>query len=74
MDFSLSDEQRMLQESVQKYIQNDYDFEQRTEIKNSETGFSQQHWQNWLTVKVSHQGRSEKGVYCRRDTVKKRLS
>ena len=55
MDFSLSDEQRLLQESVQKYVQNDYDFSVRTEIKNSKIGFSERHWQTfaelgWLSI------------------------
>src|SRR5690606_23038477 len=45
----------MLQDSVQKFVQNQYDFETRREILNSDLGFSAENWQlfaelGWLTV------------------------
>lgn len=55
MDFSYSDEQQMLQDSVQKFVQNRYDFETRRKILESDKGYSEQYWRQfaglgWLTV------------------------
>ena len=55
MDFSNTEEQQMLQESVQKFVQKSYDFDTRTQIIASEKGFSQENWDlfaelGWLTV------------------------
>jgi alkylation response protein AidB-like acyl-CoA dehydrogenase len=55
VDFSYSEEQQMLQDSVQKFVHNQYDFETRREILQSELGFSEEYWRlfaelGWLTV------------------------
>jgi alkylation response protein AidB-like acyl-CoA dehydrogenase len=55
VDFSYSDEQQMLQDSVQKFVYNQYDFETRKGILKSAKGFSEEYWQlfaelGWLTV------------------------
>lgn len=55
MDFSYSDEQQMLQDSVGKFIQSQYDFETRQQLIKSELGFSAENWSlfaelGWLTV------------------------
>jgi alkylation response protein AidB-like acyl-CoA dehydrogenase len=55
VDFSYSEEQQMLQDSVQKFVYNQYDFETRKGILNSAKGFSDEYWQlfaelGWLTV------------------------
>ncbi len=55
MDFSHTEEQHMLQDSVQKFVQKSYDFESRNKIVASDIGFSEEHWQlfaelGWLTV------------------------
>ena len=55
MDFSYSEEQQMLQESVSKFVQRHYGFDARKEILASPKGFSEQNWQlfaelGWLTV------------------------
>ena len=55
MDFSYSEEQQMLQDSVQKFVHNQYDFETRKGVLKSSKGFSEQNWQlfaelGWLTV------------------------
>lgn len=55
MDFSYSEEQQMLQESVQKFVQRHYSFEARRAIVASEAGYSAQHWAlfaelGWLMV------------------------
>ncbi|PCH63954.1 MAG: pimeloyl-CoA dehydrogenase small subunit [SAR86 cluster bacterium] len=58
MDFSFSEEQQMLQESVQKFIQKSYDFETRKGIVDSASGYSEDNWKlfaelGWLTVPFS---------------------
>jgi alkylation response protein AidB-like acyl-CoA dehydrogenase len=55
MDFSLSDEQALLADSVERFVQHDYPFEARREQVLSETGFSADHWRTfaelgWLGV------------------------
>lgn len=60
MDFSYSDEQQMLQESVQKFVHRHYAFDARRAILASPAGFSVQHWAlfaelGWLTVPFSEE-------------------
>ncbi|WP_445364086.1 acyl-CoA dehydrogenase family protein [Microbulbifer sp. ANSA003] len=55
MDFSYSEEQRMLQSSVSKFIQQDYDFDRRCKIVSNDIGFSKENWKlfaelGWLMV------------------------
>jgi alkylation response protein AidB-like acyl-CoA dehydrogenase len=55
VDFSHTEEQQMLQESVQKFVQKSYDFDTRNQIIASEKGYSEENWQlfaelGWLTV------------------------
>ena len=40
MDFSFSDEQNMLEDSVQRFIQNNYGFAGRQKIAEGDEGFS----------------------------------
>jgi pimeloyl-CoA dehydrogenase small subunit len=44
MDFSFTEEQTLLRNSVQKFIQNDYTFESRRAIAKSETGWKRENW------------------------------
>ena len=58
MDFSYTEEQQMLQDSVQKFVQNSYDFDTRNTIIASDDGYSLENWQlfaelGWLTVPFS---------------------
>lgn len=55
MDFSLTDEQRMLQESVSRFVSKDYDFEKRRRIVDTGKGYDENNWQlfaelGWLMV------------------------
>jgi len=55
VDFSYSEEQQMLQDSVSKFVQRHYGFDVRKEILASPRGFSAENWQlfaklGWLTV------------------------
>ena len=55
MDFSLSEEQSLLKNSISKYIANDYSFHDRQIIAQSEAGYSPTHWAQfadlgWLSV------------------------
>ena len=58
MDFSFSDEQTLLQDSIEKFIQNDYAFEDRQKAARQEPGFNPALWAQfaelgWLGVPFS---------------------
>jgi len=60
VDFSYTDVQQMLQDSVQKFVQKSYDFDTRNTILNSEKGYSNENWQlfaelGWLAVPFSEE-------------------
>ena len=60
MDFSFNEEQTLLSESVERFIQNDYDFDARQKLVKSELGFSQENWSTfaelgWLAVCFSEE-------------------
>jgi len=50
MDFSISEEQTMLEDSVARFIDNDYDFASRQKIASSETGYSPELWQTFADL------------------------
>jgi len=50
MDFSYSDEQRMLQDMVGRVVADQYDFESREKIVASDTGFSAELWQQFAEL------------------------
>ncbi len=55
MNFDLTQEQQMLRDSIEKFMQNDYDFETRRQLANSQKGFSLENWSQfaklgWLSV------------------------
>ena len=55
MDFSFSEEQTLLKDSVEKFVQNDYTFDARQKVVRTEQGFSSAHWATfaelgWLSV------------------------
>ncbi|MGF6292090.1 acyl-CoA dehydrogenase family protein [Paraburkholderia youngii] len=57
MDFELSDEQRMLQESAQRFVQKSYTFEHRRKLASEQGGFSRDTWRTlgemgWLGIAV----------------------
>jgi alkylation response protein AidB-like acyl-CoA dehydrogenase len=60
VDFSYSEVQQMLQDSVQKFVSKSYDFDTRTKIVASEEGYSKENWQlfaelGWLAVPFSEE-------------------
>ncbi|MEM8942288.1 MAG: acyl-CoA dehydrogenase family protein [Pseudomonadota bacterium] len=55
MNFDYTEEQTMLRDSVARFIQDDYDFDQRRAITASDEGVSRDHWNTfaelgWLSV------------------------
>ena len=55
MNFELTDEQQLLQDSVARFVQDNYDLESRTKSAASKIGFSQDHWNTlaelgWLAL------------------------
>jgi alkylation response protein AidB-like acyl-CoA dehydrogenase len=60
MDFSFSEEQGLLQDSIQRYIQNSYTFDARQKMLKSEEGFSRENWATfaelgWLALPFTEQ-------------------
>lgn len=58
MDFSYSEEQQMLRDSIAKFVAQDYDFDTRKKIIARDEGFSPENWQlfaelGWLMVPFS---------------------
>ena len=58
MDFSLNEVQEMLADSIDKFIENDYDFDTRQKYAASETGYSDDVWKmfaelGWTAVPFS---------------------
>lgn len=57
MDFELSDEQRQLQDSAARFVQNNYSFEQRRALVATDQGFSDNNWKQmaelgWLAISI----------------------
>lgn len=50
MDFSLSEEQTLLRDSVRKFVEKDYDFESRRKLTRTELGFSREHLRNFAEL------------------------
>ncbi|MEJ2603052.1 MAG: acyl-CoA dehydrogenase family protein [Gammaproteobacteria bacterium] len=50
MDFSISEEQSLLQDSVAKFIDNDYGFEQRMKHSESDLGYSADNWREFAEL------------------------
>jgi alkylation response protein AidB-like acyl-CoA dehydrogenase len=44
VNFELSEEQQLLQDSVARFVQDNYELENRTKLVASKTGFSEEHW------------------------------
>ena len=60
MDFSYSEVQQMLQDSVKKFVSKNYDFDTRSKIIGSDSGYSEENWKlfaelGWLTVPFSEE-------------------
>lgn len=60
MNFSFSEEQSLLRESISKFLQNNYDFETKRKIASSNSGFSKEYWQQfaelgWLSIPFSEE-------------------
>ena len=57
MDFNLSDEQRQLKDSVERFVRDQYAFDKWRKTVSSEAGFREENWQQiaelgWLGVAV----------------------
>jgi alkylation response protein AidB-like acyl-CoA dehydrogenase len=50
MDFSFSEEQNLLRDSVRKFVEKDYSWDKRHALLNSEAGFSRQYWQSFAEL------------------------
>ena len=50
MDFQLTDEQLMLQDSAQKFVERSYPFEKRRELADSALGFGAENWRSFAEL------------------------
>ena len=50
MDFSFTEEQSLLQDSVQRFVQNSYEFEARQKLIKTEEGFSRGNWSSFAEL------------------------
>ncbi|HIG41124.1 MAG TPA: pimeloyl-CoA dehydrogenase small subunit [Gammaproteobacteria bacterium] len=50
MDFSFSEEQSLLQNSIQRFIEKDYSFDQRQKLIKTEEGFSRENWASFAEL------------------------
>ena len=44
MNFELSEEQKMIQQSVERFVQENYDLSNRIKISSEDPGFSKEYW------------------------------
>ncbi|MGH6659948.1 MAG: acyl-CoA dehydrogenase family protein, partial [Rhodospirillales bacterium] len=57
MDFTLNDEQRLLQESAERYLAKEYPFAVRRRLLATDLGFSRETWKafsvlGWLSIGI----------------------
>jgi pimeloyl-CoA dehydrogenase small subunit len=50
MDFDFTEEQRLLKESVDRFISDRYDFEQRKAFAKNDTGYAQENWSQFAEL------------------------
>jgi alkylation response protein AidB-like acyl-CoA dehydrogenase len=50
MDFSFSEDQNLLRDSVRKFVQKDYEFDKRRALVTSELGFSRDNWRSFAEL------------------------
>ena len=58
MDFTFNEEQTLIQDQVDQFIQKEYDWETRQSLSNSDLGFGDDNWQKfaelgWLGISTS---------------------
>ena len=60
MDFTFNEEQSLIQDQVDQFVQKEYDWETRQSLSNSDLGFGDNNWQKfaelgWLGISVSEE-------------------
>jgi alkylation response protein AidB-like acyl-CoA dehydrogenase len=60
MNFNFSEEQNMLKDSVARFVQDQYNFDTRRKVVDSEDGYSRENWQifaelGWLSIPFSEE-------------------
>lgn len=50
MDFGLNEQQQLLKDSIERFVQDEYGFDARRRIVASEEGFSRQHWRTFAEL------------------------
>ena len=60
MDFTFNEEQTMIQDQVEQFVQKEYDWETRQGLSNSDLGFGADNWKTfaelgWLGIAISEE-------------------
>ena len=68
MDFDFTEEQTQLQDSIAKFVQDNYDLPTRTKVIKSKTGYSEEHWKQfaelgWLALPFAEEDGGLDGNY-----------
>lgn len=50
MDFNFSEEQQMIRDTIERFVREEYDFETRTAILNSDAGWRQDYWEKFAEL------------------------
>ena len=50
MNCELSEEQKMIQQSVERFVQENYDLPKRVEISSKDPGYSKDYWDSWQSL------------------------
>ena len=53
MDFSLTEEQQLLQDSINQFIEREYTFDDRKKFLDSEKGFNEENWKTFGSLGLS---------------------
>lgn len=61
MDFTFNEEQTLIQDQVDQFVQKEYDWETRQSLSNSDLGFGESNWKKfaelgWLGISISEDG------------------
>ena len=60
MNFELSEEQKMIQQSLERFVQENYDLSNRKKISSEDPGYSKEYWSSmaelgWLGLAFSEE-------------------
>ena len=55
MNFELSEEQKMIQQSVERFVQENYDLPTRVKLSGEDVGFSKDYWSSLFKIRNKYE-------------------